>query len=391
MGKLNIPKAAQIKGIRKALANKKTPKGFIPGLRKRLAKLTAAVAILFVLTGCSALRVSAQNNSTFAQTLATNVACTGAPQIFPVRNQNQTQHYVSVTSNAVTSMSLEIDGLDLSLNVYRISDQLMNPQAANGTNPVLTATGYFPYVQIQVLCTPASAATFTLSYTGTTATSNFNAGGYQIAQIDKVVSGVGGQASSANYSPPTFQPPFSSSLGTIYFDYQGSNGPAGSSIVLTCNGGGVSAPLKTFTYPVVITTGIVQSFIVPDTPCPYVGIQYLTGGASAGTFLMEYVFPQPSFKPSNLDSHVTGTTAVVVKPGPGTVQNVVVGTPVTGTFTLFDLAPAACVATPATNLISVINETAANPPASLPFSGALFVNGICAKASVAGDYTVVYQ
>jgi hypothetical protein len=33
--------AKQIKGLRKAIANRKTPRQFIPSLRKRLAKLTA--------------------------------------------------------------------------------------------------------------------------------------------------------------------------------------------------------------------------------------------------------------------------------------------------------------------------------------------------------------
>lgn len=37
--KLKIPVAAQIRGIEKALRNRRTPKAFIPGLRKRLAKL----------------------------------------------------------------------------------------------------------------------------------------------------------------------------------------------------------------------------------------------------------------------------------------------------------------------------------------------------------------
>lgn len=39
MGRLNIPKEAQIRGIKKALANPKTPPQFRAGLMKRLAKL----------------------------------------------------------------------------------------------------------------------------------------------------------------------------------------------------------------------------------------------------------------------------------------------------------------------------------------------------------------
>ncbi len=39
MARLNIPKEAQIKGLRKAIKNRKTPRQFIPGMKKRLAKL----------------------------------------------------------------------------------------------------------------------------------------------------------------------------------------------------------------------------------------------------------------------------------------------------------------------------------------------------------------
>jgi len=40
MGRLNIPKEAQIKGLRKAIKNRRTPRQFIPSMKKRLAKLT---------------------------------------------------------------------------------------------------------------------------------------------------------------------------------------------------------------------------------------------------------------------------------------------------------------------------------------------------------------
>jgi hypothetical protein len=39
MARLNISKDAQIKGLRKAIKNRRTPRQFIPGMKKRLAKL----------------------------------------------------------------------------------------------------------------------------------------------------------------------------------------------------------------------------------------------------------------------------------------------------------------------------------------------------------------
>lgn len=40
MGRMNISREAQIKGLRKAIKNRRTPRQFIPGMKKRLAKLT---------------------------------------------------------------------------------------------------------------------------------------------------------------------------------------------------------------------------------------------------------------------------------------------------------------------------------------------------------------
>jgi hypothetical protein len=40
MARMNISKEAQIRGLRKALNNRRTPRQFIPSLKKRLAKLT---------------------------------------------------------------------------------------------------------------------------------------------------------------------------------------------------------------------------------------------------------------------------------------------------------------------------------------------------------------
>jgi hypothetical protein len=41
MARLKLTKAQQIKGLQKALKNRRTPKQFLPSMRKRLAKLKA--------------------------------------------------------------------------------------------------------------------------------------------------------------------------------------------------------------------------------------------------------------------------------------------------------------------------------------------------------------
>jgi hypothetical protein len=39
MGRMNISKSAQIKGLRKAIKNRRTPPQFVAGMKKRLFKL----------------------------------------------------------------------------------------------------------------------------------------------------------------------------------------------------------------------------------------------------------------------------------------------------------------------------------------------------------------
>ena len=81
--KLHIPKAAQIRGLRKAIANRKTPKQFIPSLKKRLAKLT--VFILFALAASSAYGADSSVPRPTQQILASATlatACTGSAPTF---------------------------------------------------------------------------------------------------------------------------------------------------------------------------------------------------------------------------------------------------------------------------------------------------------------------
>jgi hypothetical protein len=359
-------------------------------MRKRLAKLTAAVAILFFLFGCAA-QVKAQGQTyTIPQTVLQTFSgtCTGATQTFAIQNLGQTQHYAYMTGSGIAALIYEIDGIDSGGNIFKLSDTGTQIHGGSGLNSgTVTGSGSFPSLRIALVCTASTggAGTFTVGYTGTSSTSNLNIGSYQVSQVDKVLAYT---FSAASAFSTEINPPFSSAFGTLVFTYTPGVGPAGSTLNVLCLSA-ASQSIAGYTY-LLSTVASAQSFVVPDTECPIISVSYTSGGASADTFSLDYVFPQVGMKLTSGYSHITGTTATVVKPGAGTVNAVVVGTPVTGTISLFDLAPAACTATPVTGVVSVLNETAANPPVSIPF-GSLFLLGICAKASVASDFTVVYQ
>jgi hypothetical protein len=392
MAKMKIPKAKQILGIKKALRNRKTPKQFIPALRKRLRALGGSLVFLFafLLGFLIAPVANAQQPVSIVptqQTLApSGTPCTGSAQIFPINNRNQTQHYAYVVTNStVTNLVMQIQGLDASGNLYIISDTSTVAQPITGNNSSLQGSGYFPTVQISIKCLPATTGMFTLSYSGGQAITNVNVGSYLISQQDKTIGSTA--PAGTTYSTGIFQSPFGNSYGVLYFEYTGA-GPAGSTLNITCqtqNGIGSG-----FAFNLASTTSVQQTFPVPAQSCANVTIQYTAGGASAATYLLDYVFVPPGAAISNGYAHIAGTAATAVKAGPGVLHTVVIGTPAAGTVTLFDLAPASCTGTPASNVVSVITATATFPAAPEIYD-TQFNNGICVKASATMDITVNYQ
>jgi hypothetical protein len=358
------------------------------GLFRKLAVLATVAAAL----GCTTRPVAAQIPTyTTPQTVTAVLApvgtmCTGAEQDFTegvvpgFQNVGQTQHYVYISPNNVQTLAMVIEGIDASGDVYVLSDTQVGTTTFRNT---LSATGYFPKIQIAVTCGPAGSGSFTLGYTGTSATSNQISGAYQIAQIDKTLAFVSPAGTGITLSMANT--PFGSSQGSLYFQYA-SPGPAGSTLSITCEGQANGTTEQQFALG---TTTVVQVFPLMSVPCPLYSATYTPGGASASTFDWEYIFQKDSPPPASY-IHVTGTTATVVDRLNGVLDNIVVGTPGTGTITIFDLAYTACVGSPASNVVSVITLTAAMSPGELPF-GSLFNNGICVQASTAMDFTVNYH
>jgi hypothetical protein len=307
MGKLRIPKAKQIQGLRKALANRKTPRQFLPSLKKRLAKLTGTAMVLFALYGLSAMKLLAQTPVIIQpsqQTLAAaGTACTGSAQNFNVNNRNQTQHYATVAVTGAVQFSAEIDGLDTAGNVFRLSDVL---EAASTNLPLsLTGAGYFPQVRVSVTCSP-NTATFSLSYSGGQAISNTDAGSYLLGQVDKNL--VTGGAANTNVTIPSFQTPFASSHGVLLFAV-GAASAAGATLTLNCIGNSFSA-LHTLIFTLATSIGT-QVFPVPDNACPNMQVTYGSGGASAAVYNLEYLFFQPGFVPAATATNLTAAFNII--------------------------------------------------------------------------------
>jgi hypothetical protein len=350
---------------------------------------------LLILLGCSALPARAQylgttSPQTVQATLASSLPCTGSSQVFSTsntalnalgfRNLGQTLHFASaIVTVTPARFQMEIDGVDNTGNVFRMSDI-----AQGGSATSIAGAGFYPNIQVQVTCSTGSS--FTLNYSGTSGTPYVVEGAILSTKIDKPVFPTA--AGSANQST-TFATPFGNSSGLLVFDYISAIG--GSTIAVNCLNSSTAAALSSFTFSIPNVTGY-QFFTVPPSMCPTVSVVYTSGGA-AGNIIVEYLFAPPG-APVNTTlgsyTHITGTTATAVKGTPGSFLGINLNTSGAGTISVFDLAAASCTGTPSTNVVAVLTIAATENARAIPFNDAL-QNGICVKASAAMDFTVSSQ
>jgi hypothetical protein len=265
-----------------------------------MRRLSLFLSLCFA-TACGAQDLGNVGIRTVSATLANGVACTGTPQNFITNNQTlnaagfknigQTSHLATATSNA-SQFQMEIDGIDNLGNVFRLSDlQVGVPTTAKG-GLVVTASGYMTNIQISVTCTPAG--TFSVSYSGSYSPQPPNLAGALLVAVDKLPF----QTAAANATASTtFQTPGGNSGGTIVFQYSGA-GPTGSTVGVQCvsNSG---SNLTSFLFPLAVAA-TPQLFTVGPAACPFVTLTYTSGGASAVTYNLEYVFTATG-NPSQLD------------------------------------------------------------------------------------------
>lgn len=324
---------------------------------------------------------------TVQQTVALNVACTGAPQLFSVQNLGQTQHQATAQVSATTTtFTMQFLGVDNQSKTFPISEIATVQNNSPITNGVLQAVGYFPLVQIQVVCVGAGA-TFTVNYSGSSSVPIFERSGYQVSAFDKYV--FQGRSQTTNSSATAISSPTFNTAGEIIFNYVGAPSGALGSINVTCQSQSDSS-LFSVTFATQNVTGP-QIFPVAPALCPFPAVTYVAPGTPNGSFLLEYIF-NPLGSSTNVGgtySHVTGTTATAVKPLSGFLHTLTINTGAAGTVSIFDLTAAGCTGTPVTNTVAVI--TAATTTLQTFTYDTNLLQGICVKASVAMDFTVSFN
>jgi len=380
MARKKLSKAFQIAGLKKALKNRRTPKQFLPSMRKRLARLTAVVAILFVLCGCSQVHAQGQIYTIPQSTNTVILSAVNAPTTANITNNGQTVHFLTYTNTSPANLDIRLEASIDGTTFFPISDD-----ATDSSTGVVIATGFYPLERVN-LVKYSGSGTLTAFYSGASSTPANLFGAYSQSQpYRKIVAQ--GITSDSIYDSNQIATPFGSSQGTLLVI---SVGALSSTAQVTVNSNAANANAltsQTFTLNSSIT---IYSFNVPASPAASIDVSYSPGGFATTTLSMYYLFTPPGQAFPNSYTRITGTTATVLKVGPGIVHSVVVGTPAAGTISLFDLTPANCTATPSTNQVSVITATSTFPTAPEIYD-TVFQNGICVKASAAMDITVTYQ
>jgi hypothetical protein len=210
----------------------------------------------------------------------TNTACTGSAQNSPIlTNNNQTEHYLTLTTSSVLGIRATIQGSHDGVTWNDISD------VATQSGSIVMGQGYFPMNRVQVTCATA-AGTFTAQYSGEATAPAPQIGAMVSSQADKTIAV--GVASNANFTSQTIRAPFGNSGGSIYFLYSAA-GPSGSVLGIGCSTLAIGTITTVASFPL-STSATPQFFPIPLLPCDFVTVAYTSGGASATTFTASYIF-----------------------------------------------------------------------------------------------------
>jgi hypothetical protein len=248
-----------------------------------LSQVIAALLLLFLFIVPARADVQYTTPQTVQATLATGAACTGASQNFTTGvtplfdNLGQTIHTAIATPAAgITSMSVQVFGIDNAGNVMAISDQSFSP---TGTSAIATASGYFPNIRIVVVCN--TGGTFNLTYSGASSTPWVNVGTSLQNQVTKVLGQAISSASAATLSVGTT--PFANSSGMLYYTTVSAAGGA-PTLAVSCSGSTVLPSFST-TFSPASAALTVQTFPLPASPCFSLTIVYTPNGAAGAANL----------------------------------------------------------------------------------------------------------
>ena len=259
-------------------------------MRKRIL----SIFVLAVLSSLAPRRSAAQfigytAPQTTSQTLANNIACTGALQSFTVKNIGQSTHVVNWTDSGVQQLNISLLGSFDGTNFSTFSD------TAYSSSGFLQATGYYPVVRVDVTC--SAGTNITINYSGTPSYA-LQPNGFADRNTYSKIIGVG-LAAGSNQTGLTVTP-YGVSAGVLYFQYQSAGMPVGSTLTVTTTS--LSGAVVTILNAVTLANNqTLQAFMIPSLPAVQINVTYTAGGASASTYNLEVDYYKPGSQGSLAD------------------------------------------------------------------------------------------
>lgn len=253
---------------------------------------------------------------TITTTAFSNTSCTGSTQTATIANLAQAEHFITLTMSGVLGIRVTVQGSHDGATWNDISD------VATNSGTTVMGQGYYPIVRVAVQCLTA-AGTFTVQYSGQANGPGNQIGGQFSSQVDKTLASAA--PANATLNTNTIRTPFGSSGGQIYFQYSGA-GPSGSTLTIGCTSQSIFPTLANVaSFPIGTGAGV-QSFSVPSLPCDFVGVTYNSGGASAQTFTISYVFTQQTINGADpCAGGVAPKTTVVISVGAAATTQLLAG------------------------------------------------------------------
>lgn len=324
----------------------------------------------------------------------TVITCTGANQTSAknaIQNVGQSAHYLFLATTDIVQGSMVLQGSNDGVTFQNISDVALYSTISGTSSPngFLVGTGYYNFIRVQVNCQPAGH--FTVQYSGTSVTPGSAVGAQQLTQYDKTI--ISANPTNLGAGSNFFQPPFGNASGLLSIAFPTGNAPTLAIVQVVCQT--LSANQMSVVFNLTLTGGLAQAlqqYRIAPIPCQSMQVTYFpSGGSSGSNVFVDYLFTIPGGGTTSMQyTHITTTTANVVKPGPGTLHTLTINTGAAGTISLFDLPTASCTGTPSTNTVAVLTSFASDPAKAITFD-AWFTQGICVKASAAMDLTVNFN
>lgn len=300
-------------------------------------------------------------------------------------NVYHTVTYSTGGSGTLVNIQIELDASNDGTTFFRISDV-----ATDQPSGQIFAIGNYPVLKVNLIQFQGIGGTPTLTayYVGTSSISGNPTGLYNPSQQVRNLVFYNISAGASNTA--TIPVPYANAGGMV--EVLETALPASSTLTISYTNelGNHVALLST---PLSSAGSATEDFYLPNVPVKQLFISYASGGASAGSLILSYLFNEPGQQGPNYATHITTATNTRLNLVPGAsgtpgrlLHSIVINTGVMGaTATVFDSNSASCAGP-----ISTLAVIDASTSRALTFD-LVATTGLCITTVGTADITANYQ